>query len=332
MDVITVIGLLASLATLVTSVWMVAAWLLKKRQIRAFKVLLVFCGQDDVRPCGYRTVRRGIKRIKYAQYADNLKAHSYPEEDQGKWYYIYFSPRLVNMASVPIANCTVSVSTREQRGLRFDPVFDSRNLQLTPRQLYWFYPGVVRPGEDLVVELSGERGSSAPIRLLVLKDSGPRHVLRLEVTASFGEERTTTFRIRGEVVIELNWPERIAWILVPVTHLGKAALPMKELRLNRYYLLRLPRDEREKYTVLARLERLGPPRTSSARPHELVHYRLSPDGSKAIVQAIFAMEDLEVLRSLGATYLGAHLRDGIAEDSVYQELQRPEWNLPETTG
>lgn len=331
MDVFTGLTLLASILGVVSAIWKGGTWLVNKKRLGSCRLLVAVCGRADVRPGNYRKVRRGLKRLRYALYADNLKRYFASPEGQNMWYYVYFSPRLVNRDAVPLMNCRVSVTIPEPRTLRFEPVVDSQDLQLTPSHLDWFCSGAVPPGGDLFVEVGGVHSSAVPIRLVILKDSTPRRVLKLEVRASFEEKGTADCRVRGDVLLELDWEERVAWILVPVSHLGKAVLPTKELRLNRYYLVNLPPDEREKRAVLARLDTLGPPQTASARPNELGHYHLSPDGSKMIIQGSFGMEDLKTLRSLGATYLGAYLCDGMAEDSVYDELQRPEWNPPEAT-
>lgn len=261
-------------------------WLLSKKQGALLDILLTFGGNDDLRPCGYKTVRRGIRRLKYAQYIDNLKLVC-DAKDQDRWYYIFFSPRLTNMTPFPLMNCTVTVTARKKEFLRFEPSFNSPTLQLTFCRLRWYYPKTIQPGESLTVEIGGQGGESVPICLLIREDGEPYYVLTLDIAATSEKGRTKTFRIRRDVVIKLDWPRKLAWILVPVTNFNKLVLPTREVRLNRYYLLNLPPEEKEKSAVLVKLKKLGPQRDSYAKPNELLSYRFSPDDSKIIVQANF---------------------------------------------
>jgi len=57
-------------------------------------------------------------------------------------------------------------------------------------------------------------------------------------------------------------------------------------------------------------------------PNELFQCRISPDGTKAIVQADW--QDIAAMDSLGIN-LGELQPDGSASPGVYAELTKPEW-------
>lgn len=60
-------------------------------------------------------------------------------------------------------------------------------------------------------------------------------------------------------------------------------------------------------------------------PNQLFQYVISPDGTKAIVQADWL--DDAAIAALGM-YLGDLQPDGSAPQAVYDELAKPEWQVP----
>lgn len=67
---------------------------------------------------------------------------------------------------------------------------------------------------------------------------------------------------------------------------------------------------------------------STGAPSQLFQYTISPDGTKAVVQADWSEEGIEWLSKNGV-YLGRLLENGLAEQSVYNELAKPEWQIQE---
>jgi len=73
--------------------------------------------------------------------------------------------------------------------------------------------------------------------------------------------------------------------------------------------------------------------TDSPYPHKNVHWRLSVDKTKAIVQGDFDDETIAWLgKQTGASKLGNYLRGGKAEKKVYDyiKLNKVEWENEES--
>ncbi len=62
-------------------------------------------------------------------------------------------------------------------------------------------------------------------------------------------------------------------------------------------------------------------------PNQLFQCVISPDGTKAIVQADWSEEGVTWLNANG-TFLGELQPDGSAPEAVYDELAKPEWQGP----
>ena len=67
--------------------------------------------------------------------------------------------------------------------------------------------------------------------------------------------------------------------------------------------------------------------STTGLPNQLFQYTISPDGTKAIVQADWSEEGIAWLNANG-TFLGELQPDGSASDAVYEELAKPEWQPP----
>lgn len=85
---------------------------------------------------------------------------------------------------------------------------------------------------------------------------------------------------------------------------------------NGYYLV----------TNLSKIPQARNDAPKSGKPHELFQIRYNNAGTKAIVQANWPQGwD----RRPGFTYLGGYLPDGSAEQSVLDEVMKPEWQTVE---
>ena len=84
--------------------------------------------------------------------------------------------------------------------------------------------------------------------------------------------------------------------------------------MNAYYLIDADKlDQARQYAP------------ASGLPNQLFQYVISPDGTKAIVQADWT--DAAWLDANG-TFLGELQPDGSASQAVYEELAKPEWQSP----
>lgn len=61
-------------------------------------------------------------------------------------------------------------------------------------------------------------------------------------------------------------------------------------------------------------------------PNQLFQCVISPDGTKAIVQAEWSEEGVKWL-NVNGTFLGELQPDGSAPQAVYDELAKPEWQI-----
>jgi len=66
--------------------------------------------------------------------------------------------------------------------------------------------------------------------------------------------------------------------------------------------------------------------TVSGLPNQLFQYVISPDSTKAIVQADWSEDGVAWLNANG-TFLGELQPDGSASKAVYDELAKPEWQV-----
>lgn len=83
--------------------------------------------------------------------------------------------------------------------------------------------------------------------------------------------------------------------------------------MNAYYLISADKlDQARQYAPTTGL------------PNQLFQYVISPDGTKAIVQADWSEEGVAWLNANG-TFLGELQPDGSAPEAVFDELTKPEW-------
>jgi len=84
--------------------------------------------------------------------------------------------------------------------------------------------------------------------------------------------------------------------------------------MNAYYLIDA--------SMLDQAKQYAP---TAGQPNQLLQFTISPDGTKAIVQADWI--DTAWLTTNG-TLLGELQPDGSASQGVYDELAKPEWQTP----